>query len=177
MSYLNENVGVTFCHFTAEARRQELMTIFSSVKFFSILMNGTTDKGNIDHLCLVLHCDTTSSDEKVHTWISYLTVARPQTVIAEGFFEWLQSGLRQLGIEATDAAAGDCKKIVELELMGAAANIFSGGFKGLVERKLHWVFWTWCLAHRLELAVKDVLKGTAFNITDDMLLRLYHIYK
>ena len=31
---------------------------------------------------------------------------------------------------------------------------------GLVERELEWVF---CLAHRLELAVKDALHGTTFG--------------
>ena len=34
----------------------------------------------------------------------------------------------------------------------------------------------WCLAHHLELAVKDALKGTAFNASD-MLLKLYYLYK
>ena len=37
--------------------------------------------------------------------------------------------------------------------------------------------WSWCLAHRVELAVKDALKGTAFDLIDDMLLRLYYIYE
>ena len=34
----------------------------------------------------------------------------------------------------------------------------------------------WCLAHRLELAIKNPLKRTTFDIIDDMLLRLYYIY-
>jgi len=35
----------------------------------------------------------------------------------------------------------------------------------------------WCLAHRLELRIKDALKGTYFDGIDDMLLRLYYIYE
>ena len=35
----------------------------------------------------------------------------------------------------------------------------------------------WCLAHRLELSVKDALKGTTFDLIDEMLLRLYYIYE
>ena len=35
----------------------------------------------------------------------------------------------------------------------------------------------WCLAHRLELAIKDALKGTVFDHIDEMLLRLYSIYE
>ena len=35
----------------------------------------------------------------------------------------------------------------------------------------------WCLAHRLELAIKDALSGTLFDSIDDMLLRLYYLYE
>ena len=35
----------------------------------------------------------------------------------------------------------------------------------------------WCLAHILELKIKDALKGTYFDDIDDMLLRLYYIYE
>ena len=35
----------------------------------------------------------------------------------------------------------------------------------------------WCLAHRLELAVKDAVKATAFASIDDLLLRLYYLYE
>ena len=33
------------------------------------------------------------------------------------------------------------------------------------------------MAHRLELAVKDALVGTAFDAVDDMLLKLYYLYE
>ena len=39
------------------------------------------------------------------------------------------------------------------------------------------MYWSWCLAHRLELAVKDALKGTSFDLINDMLLRLHYIYE
>ena len=35
----------------------------------------------------------------------------------------------------------------------------------------------WCIAHRLELAVKDALKGTALDVIDEFLLRLYYLYE
>ena len=34
-----------------------------------------------------------------------------------------------------------------------------------------------CLTHKLELAVKDALEQTSFDLIDDMLLRLYLVYK
>ena len=60
---------------------------------------------------------------------------------------------------------------------GASANVAVCGLKGLVEERLSWIFWMWCLAHRLELAIKDALKATAFDFIDDLLLKLYYLYE
>ena len=35
----------------------------------------------------------------------------------------------------------------------------------------------WCLAHRIELAIKDALKSICFKLIDEMLLRLYYLYE
>lgn len=47
-AYVNEIAGKTFCHYVAESRRQELIKTISKTSFFSILLDGSTDKGNID---------------------------------------------------------------------------------------------------------------------------------
>ena len=60
---------------------------------------------------------------------------------------------------------------------GTSVNIAAAGLKGLVEGELEWVFWMWCLAHRKELALKDALKGTAFDLIDEMFIRLYYVYE
>ncbi len=60
---------------------------------------------------------------------------------------------------------------------GAAVNIARSGLKGLVEYQLPWIFWMWCLAHQMELAIKDALTNTSFCDIDDMLMRLYYLYE
>ncbi len=35
----------------------------------------------------------------------------------------------------------------------------------------------WCLAHCLELSLKDALKDTFFSSVDEMLLRVYYLYE
>ena len=35
----------------------------------------------------------------------------------------------------------------------------------------------WCLAHRLELSLKDALKSTFFTAIDELLLQVYFMYK
>ena len=56
-------------------------------------------------------------------------------------------------------------------------NIGARGLKGYLEKAVPWVFVFWCLAHRLELALKDALRGTLFSTIDDMLLKLYFLYE
>uniref|UniRef100_A0A1X7TRH9 DUF4371 domain-containing protein n=1 Tax=Amphimedon queenslandica TaxID=400682 RepID=A0A1X7TRH9_AMPQE len=70
-----------------------------------------------------------------------------------------------------------CFKLVGIATDRAAVNVADGGLKGLVDEELEWIFWMWCLAHRLELAIKDSLKHTSFDLIDKMLLRLYYLYK
>lgn len=147
-----------------------------SVKYFSLLMDGSTDSGNIDdELFLVVWCEVNSSDEMVHSRLSYFTVARPNTVTGEGLFECLQGALGHFGI--AQLSSESCKFPVGIGTNGASPNIVAAGLKGLVEKGLPWIFWVWCLAHRLELAVQDALKHTTFEYIEEMLLRLYYPYE
>ena len=59
------------------------------------------------------------------------------------------------------------------------ASVNSGnknGVKALLEKSTPWLVYTWCIAHKLELALKDGLNGTAFQKVDEMLNKLYSLY-
>lgn len=175
-SYLHENAGKEFVHYIAESGRQDMLSKIAKAKFFSLLMDGSTDQSNADNeLLLVLWCDPDGKDEKIHTRISYLSIHKPHHVTAEGLFQSLQHGLQNLGIQSVTKEA--CNKLVGIATDGAAANVAANGLKGLAEKELDWIFWMWCLAHRLELAIKDALRSTSFDLVDEMLLRLYYIYE
>ncbi len=59
-------------------------------------------------------------------------------------------------------------------MVGASVNIASqNGMRGIIQRSLPWLSWSWCFAHRLELACKDALASSLFKEIDEMLLRLY----
>ncbi len=129
-----------------KSKRNELRERLKKAKFFSLLLDGSTDKGNIDNeLCLVVWCDTNSSDEKIHSQMNYLTVCRPQSVTAEGLLSVLETILKHVGIDSSE-----CHRLVGIGTDGASANIAARGLKGLVEKPLPWIFWMWCLAHHLE---------------------------
>jgi len=126
------------------------------------------DSRNIENeIMVVVWFDKNSQgcDERVITRTSYLKISRPSTA---GIFDVLEAELQGLGILAVSRE--HCAKLVGISNDGASAN---AGLKGLVEKELPWLVWMWCMAHRLELAVKDAL---TFYLIDDMLLRLYFLY-
>ena len=97
---MNENAGKTLCKLIiAEARMADLCKEVTDTKFFSILMDGSTDVGKIDdELFLVQWCDVSVAGEKIHSRIKYFTVGRPKSGDAKGLFECLQSVLQEFGI-------------------------------------------------------------------------------
>ena len=177
-NYTTETSTRSFTHFIAEAQRKKLVTGLQQAKFFSVLLDGSTDSRNIENeLLLVVWFDKDgqANGERVVTRTSYLKIARPSTGTAKGIFDVLQTALQGLGISAISRE--ECGKIVGIGTDGASANIAGAGLKGLVEKEIPWVVWMWCMAHRLELAIKDALKHTYFELVDDMLLRLYLLYE
>ena len=100
-------------HYITEAKQHDLLQKVTKAKFFSLLLNGSTDKGNIDNdneILLVVWCDSDGTDEKVHTRMDYFSVSRPQSVTADGLFQVLEEGLQSLGIK--EVSADECKKLV-----------------------------------------------------------------
>ena len=61
-------------------------------KFFSLLMDGSTDHANVDdEMFIAVWCDSNGTDEKIHTKTTYFYVGRPSTVDDTGLFESLNS--------------------------------------------------------------------------------------
>ena len=129
-AYKTETTAREFTHFIAESHRQELVLTLESAKFFSLLLDGSTDAGNLDNeLLLVVWCDREGEGECVRTRISYFTVTRPASVSAEGLFDVLGGALQSLGISSITRE--ECSKLVGLGTDGASANIARAGLKRL----------------------------------------------
>ena len=171
-TYCTETAGKSFVHFIAESKRQELALELQKAKFFFLLLDGSTDAGNVDNeLELVVWFDRDGANERVCTRTSYFAIMQPSTTTASGMFDALQQSLGCFGIQTIDCE--ECARLIGIGTDGASANIARRGLKGLIESKLPWIFWSWCLAHRLELSIKD---GTSFDAIDGMLVNLYLLY-
>lgn len=70
------------------------------------------------------------------------------------------------------------KKLVGFAADGASVNRGEKeGVIGILKGRQPWVIYVWCVAHRLELSLKDALQGTVFDDVDEVLLRLYYLYE
>ena len=74
-SYRHEDTGKYFMHYIADAKWHDLLQNVTKVKF-SLLLDGFTDKGNIDNkILLAVWCDPNRTNEKVHTRMDYFLVS------------------------------------------------------------------------------------------------------
>ena len=61
---------------------------------------------------------------------------------------------------------------------GASVNIgIHNGMKAQLQSALPWLHWAWCYSHCLELACKDAITSPLFANINEMLLRLYYLYR
>ena len=110
-NYVTETSCREFTHYIADSVRQQLCNCLSTVNFFSLLLDGSTDCGNIDNeLFLVVWFDKLGTSEKVCTKSSYFQVCKPNSVTAEGMLEMVQIVLGKLGVQELDDGA--CSKLV-----------------------------------------------------------------
>jgi len=79
-SYLTKNAAKDFVHFFARSMKNNDVSEVVQAKFFSIFIDGSTDKGNVhNELMMVCWRDTSSEDKKLHTKFGFLAVERATT--------------------------------------------------------------------------------------------------
>ena len=61
------------------------------------------------------------------------------------------------------------KRMIGLGCDERSANMGERGLRGLLQQSLPWAVVFWCLAHRLQLSLKDALKNTFFTAVDELL--------
>ena len=69
-SYQTNNAAKEFVHFIVKSMKNDIVSAVSEAGFFSLFMDGSTDKGNVDNeLLMICWCNTHTKDEKIHTKI------------------------------------------------------------------------------------------------------------
>ena len=183
-AYRTKDSAKIFTHYIAENQRQYFFAQeFSSVKFFSFLMDGSTDTSNTENeLIMIVFCKKDDDAQEMRSCIRYVSVEALSKGDAEGLIDSLNSGLRILGIENLHHKelvlhVANQPVVVGGGTDGASVNIAQqNGMKGKLQKEPPWLYWTWCFAHRLELACKNALSSSLFKEISEMLAKLFSIY-
>ena len=184
-AYRTPDSAKSFTGFIATSQCQGFLhSISSGSHFFSLLMDGTTDAGNVeDELIAILYCTKNDVSQQITTCTRFLSLHSPPKANASGLLQCIGEALQFLSVENvldkdSVLSAKGMPVLVGVGTDGAAVNIGEHrGFKAQMQEALPWLFWGWYYSHRLELACKDAFSSTLFSAINEMLLRLYYVYE
>ena len=100
LTYKNRDAPRNFVHYIAEAQRHEFHRSLSSQHFYSILMDGSTDKGRVENeLFVILFSKKDDVMEEVKTCARFLCVLEPSRADADGLIDCLDTASTCMDIE------------------------------------------------------------------------------
>ena len=168
-SYENESACrdfVTFCskiifHKTVKDKLER-------PNFISILCDGSTDSAVVEKECIfILFVDP----DTFSPTISFFSLRNVPSQDAKGVYCAITKAFSDEGMEYL------LQRTVFLASDGASVNTgLKNGLISLIRKETPWVGFVWCLARRLELALKDSLKEWMEPITV-CLQNLYYLYE
>ena len=167
-SYRNERAAANFVDTCGEILKDELITDLKNANYYSVLMDGSTDSSVIEQeLVYVLFLD------KGVPTVKFSSIESVQSADADGLLSSLKDSFERVGVDQFE------NHIHGLNVDGASVNtgVHNGLGTKISEDYAPWLTVIHCFNHRLELAIKDALKGSFFDEIDTMLLKLYYLYK
>ena len=174
-SYQNDHTCAMFVKFIALDLQQQLKKDISSAMFFSVQVDSSTDSENIEEgLFLILYFDPRSSDGMVHICNKFFAVQQLSHGTGQNLYDCLKKAMAYMEVTPLEWKS----KMIGLGCDGTNSNLGSGsGLKENIQKDVPWVIVSWCLAHRLELSIKDALNASFFKSIDEMLLQIYYVYE
>ena len=170
-TYRNRKQARTFVRFIAADEREKIAAKFSSVKFLSVLSDGSTDSAVIEEE--IVYARYAVQGDVTSQFVGLQAIAKAN---AENI-----AGAIERAVECGFGVTRDewRKKLVAVGTDGAAVML--GSKSGVVTRikgnDLTYVLPIHCMAHRLELSFKDAAgKNECHKKLDTLLLGLYYFY-
>ncbi|XP_041376382.1 zinc finger protein 862-like [Gigantopelta aegis] len=173
-AYTNHKQCAEFVDIHGQFIASKLHDDLSKAKFYSVLTDGSTDKSVTEkEVVYVLYFDPYSKNDEIEVKLSFLYLKDVKKGDAPGILGAIEESFHSMGIMPSELYS----KLIGFGADGASVNSGNkSGVKALLEQKAPWLIYTWCVAHKLELALKDALNTTVFQKVDNMLLRLYYLY-
>lgn len=183
-AYRNAKACGTFIEYIGDDLKRQLNADLAKAKFFSVLCDGSTDSAVIEEeVIYALHFDPSPlNSDSVQVKTSFLHMHQMRHQNADGIAntlndtlkESIESGFKSIGIKEVPST----KRLIGFTSDGASVNRGDKhSVKTILRENREWLIFTWCVAHRLELALSDALSGTVFDDIDEMILRIYYLYQ
>lgn len=182
--YSNRTAATEFISFQAKEVLEKLTEDVAQARFYSIMFDGTTDNTVIEQEAVfVLYFDPApakpltgeNSGPMVKVKTGLLSIEDLESSDAQGVLHGIKQSLQNLKLQQDETLHP-----VPIGLGGDGCSTNRGtnnGVQALFKLQYPWVIFSWCVAHRLELALKDALNTTYFKEVDEVLLRLYYLYE
>ena len=183
-AYHTTDSAKQFTTYIVRSQRQEFLNALPKNRFFSLLMDGTTDVAVVeDEVIVIVYCNIDDVDEEITSTSRFLSLHVPQKADTNVLLACVRDAMYTLGVEdALDPesvlAVDTHPVLVGIGNDGASVNLGAhNGLWGQMQNALPWLFWSWCYVHRLELAYKAAFSSHLFQDLEEMLLRLYYLYE
>ncbi|ROI96431.1 Zinc finger protein 862 [Anabarilius grahami] len=168
-TYRNANQAQVFMHYIAEVERRKVKEEISANKFISIMADGSTDSSVME-------------EELVYTRMSRAGKVKVQFVGIQALKKADAACITDAICSQMSAVSGGeeewKEKLVACGTDGAA--VMTGSKTGVVSRlrgERTYILGVHCMAHRLELAFKDVMKTNSHcRKVEDLLTGLFTLY-
>ena len=145
-TYKNRDAAHNFTHYIAESQRRQLKASLGTCHFYSVLMDGSTDKGRVENeLFVLLFCRRDDSVQEIKTCARYFCVLEPSRANADGLVECLCTAIKKMGIEnllerESVLSVSELPVLVGCGTDGATVNVSDqNGMRGKLQAALPWL--------------------------------------
>lgn len=167
-SYKNDRAAAQFIDVVGDSMRSEFLKSLTSANYYSVLTDGSTDASVMEQeVVYVLFMS-----EEGEPVVKFLSIETPEHAHADGLKQCIEEAFQKIGIVPM------YKQLSNLNVDGASVN--TGLHNGLgvkMKESAPWLSTIHCFNHCLELAVKDTFDKTFFKEVDNMLLKLFYLYR
>ena len=136
----------SFTHYIVQCQREQFLGFLSQNKFYSFLMDGSTDAGRVEQeLVILLSFKKDDTAQEIKLYARFFSVVSPKAADANGLIECLSQSLLPLGI--TNIL--DQKSVLDVEgkliLVGGGTNRASvniaqqNGMMGMIQNAQPWL--------------------------------------
>ena len=167
-AYRNDRAAASFVDVIGREMRQEFVTDILDARYYSLLTDSSTDASILEQE--VLYVLFLSKEGR--PVVKFLSVESPDHAHAEGLKLCIEESFQRIGI------LNLYKRLANFNVDGASVN--TGLHNGLgvkLKESAPWLSVIHCFNHRLELSVKDTFDRTFFKEIDNMLLKLFYLYR